>query len=282
MAFSIDNKLQWTEHYVEHGFCVIKGVVGRDFIDPALEEIQGSLDHDLPLHQWDINNTPRRHQVATSAYQHLPKIYDQPGIRDIFKTMFAPSHRWNGERHFQVFISPYQEDIDMPVLPGVGHIDFVKCPIPIFGSGFMFQVSLVKTEPFSGNITIYPGTHKKVQRALADNPDLQYRTDPIFEELLRAEPFEYVAEPGDVLLFHHLVGHQGNVNHAAGRSPRVALHCQANCEQWLRELDPADENLSPWERSLTFTGGRYRTRRDEEEWIREFAKTRVTKPAVVY
>ena len=282
MAFTIDNKLQWTEHYIEHGFCVIKGAVGRDFIDPALEEIQGVLGHNLPLHQWSTNNTPRRHQAATSEYRHLPKIYDQPSIRDIFKTMFAPSHQWNGERHFQIFISPYEEDIDTPVLSKMGHIDFVRCPIPIFGSGFIFQVSLVKTEPFSGNITIYPGTHKKVQRALAENPDLQYRTDPIIDELLRAEPFEFVAEPGDVLLFHHLVGHQGNVNHAANRSPRVALHCQANCEQWLREIDPTDKNLSPWERSLAFTGGTYRTRRDEEEWIREFAKTRTTKPEPVY
>ena len=146
----------------------------------------------------------------------------------------------------------------------------------------MFQVSLVKTEPFSGNITIYPGTHKKVQRVLADNPDLQYRTDPIIQELLEAEPFEFVAEPGDVLLFHHLVGHQGNLSHAAGRSPRVALHCQASCENWLREIDPAAQNLSPWERSLAFTGGTYRTRRDEEEWVREFAKTRVSKPERVY
>ena len=35
----------------------------------------------------------------------------------------------------------------------------------------------------------------------------------------KVEPFEFVAEPGDGLFFHHLVGHNGNRNAATNRSP---------------------------------------------------------------
>lgn len=277
--FALADKHGWTDHYVDQGFCVIKEVVGNDFIEPAIEEIRQALGNSLPLNEWTSANTPSRSPVPMTNYQHLPTIYDQPQIRGIIDTMFGPGE-WNGNRQFQVFITPYDENAKAEVSPR-GHVDFVRCPIPVFGSGFVFQVSLVKSEPFSGNITIYPGTHKRVQHALAENPDLQFAHDNVFETLLDAKPFEFVAEPGDVLLFHHLVGHSGNANHAANRSPRLGLHCQASRKSWLRELDPGRRDLTPWERSLSFTGGPYRARRDEEEWVREFAKTRTTKPKPV-
>jgi ectoine hydroxylase-related dioxygenase (phytanoyl-CoA dioxygenase family) len=276
-TFALADKRGWTDHYVDQGFCVIKEVVGSDFIEPAIEEIRGRMEHRLPLREWTTQNTATRLRAPAEGYRQLPLIYDQPGIRTIIETMFGVGE-WNEKRHFQVFITPYDESIETPAVSRRGHVDFVRCPIPVFGSGFVFQVSLVQSEPFSGNITIYPGSHKKVQRALAQNPDLQYAHDEVFDKLLDAEPFEFVAAPGDVLLFHHLVGHSGNSNHAVGRSPRLGLHCQANRKSWLREIDPGRPDLTPWERSLSFTGGPYRTRRDEEEWVTEFAKTRTTKP----
>lgn len=280
MAFAIDRSLHWTDHYVEHGFAVVKGAVGPGFTQPALAEVRRLLGHnDLPFHQWTKGTTPVRSTVPLSEYQFCNTIYDQPGIRGIIDTMFGSPDEWNGQRAWQLFVTPYDPEAKASLSNG-GHIDFVETPIPIFGSGFMFQVSLVKTEPFSGNITIYPGTHKLVQRALVENPEMFFPSNPFFKGLFDVEPFEFVAEPGDVMIFHHLVGHAGNTNHAANRSPRIALHCQGLRQKWMHEIDPAAKGLGPWQRSLAFTGGPYRVRRDEEEWITNYQKTRNTKPKI--
>ncbi|MCX5658371.1 MAG: phytanoyl-CoA dioxygenase family protein [Planctomycetota bacterium] len=264
MTFPIDTKLSWTDHYVEHGFAVLRNLASPDFVRDAMAEVAEMLGHGLPPTQWTAENSPARSRKPVSQMPALQRVYDDPGIRNIIDTMFGSPDHWNGQRQFQLFLNPYDEAAKAEVSPA-GHIDFVSCPVPIFGSGFMFQVALSKSEPFSGNITIYPGTHKAIQRALVENPDLQYPKD--LQPLLECEPYEFVAEPGDVLVFHHLVGHAGNYSHAANRRPRVVLHCQGLRKTWLHEIDPASPTLSPWERSLAFTGGRYKVRQDEYEWI---------------
>ncbi|MCC7192876.1 MAG: hypothetical protein IT444_08860 [Phycisphaeraceae bacterium] len=280
MTFAVDQSMHWADHYVEYGFAVIKGVVGPEFIDPALAEVCRLLDHEnLPLKQWTKENTPTRSPVPISEFKVCNAIYDQPGIRRIIDTMFGSPDQWNGQRAWQLFVTPYDTDTKAELSKG-GHIDFVETPIPTFGSGFMFQVSLVKSEPFSGNITILPGTHKLVQMELAKHPEIFFPSNPFFNNIFDVEPFEFVAEPGDVLLFHHLVGHSGNNNHATNRSPRITLHCQGLRKEWMKEIDPSAKGLSPWQRSLAFTGGPHRLKRDEEQWIMEYQKTRKTKPKV--
>ena len=268
MTWQIDRSLHWTDHYVEYGFAKIDRAVGPEFTEPALAEVRRILGHEnRPLNEWTSENTPTRSPVPVDTLDVLPKVYDQPGVRDMLATMFGALKDWNGERKFQLFLSAYDEKAQQVVRP-TGHIDFVNTPVPVFGSGFVFQVSLVKSEPFSGNLSLYPGTHKVVQRTVMENPDFQYPKD--LQHLIRAEPFEFVAEPGDIVLFHHLVGHGGNSNHATHRSPRVTLHCQGLRRQWLREIDPADCN-STWARSLA-TNGPYRARADEEQTILDYQK----------
>lgn len=269
MVFQLRKDMHWTDHYVEYGFAVLRGVVGREFTDPALAEVRRLINKPWgPLTDWNKADVPTRVD-SSGSNPVLSQIYDQPGIQEIIRTMFAPGDQWNGERAFQLFINPFDPDAKQALSPE-GHLDFVRSPIPIFGSGFMFQVSLVRSEPFSGNLTIYPGTHKKVQAELVKNPDLQY---PVHAELVRhlsADPYEFVAEPGDVCIFHHLVGHNGNPSHASGRSPRVTLHCQGLCVNWLQEVDPAAKGMSPWRRSLAFTGGPYRVVEDELQKITNY------------
>jgi len=276
MTWAIDQKLHWTDHYAEYGFAVINDTLSQRFIDAALGEIREMFGHqNLPLNEWTAKNTPLRHNKPPKDLAICSTVYDQPGVRYVIDTMFGSPKEWDGTRMFQVFVTPYDESAK-PEVSAEGHIDFVRTPVPIFGSGFVCQVSLVKTEPFSGNITIYPGTHKLIQKALVENPDLQYPED--LSKFLKVEPYEFVAEPGDAIVFHHLVGHAGNNNHAANRSPRLALHCLVDRGVWLNEIDPGDKTLSPWKRSLAHTGGKYRVRQDEREWISNYAKTRTTKP----
>lgn len=270
MSWNIDQKLHWTDHYVEYGFAVIKNAIGPEFIEPAMSEVKHLLKTDLPPQRWTKAAGHTVHlPYDGSNMTVLPQVYDQPGLRNIIDTMFGSPDQWNGTRAFQLFVSSYDEAA-AAAISSRGHIDFVRCPVPIFGSGFMFQASLIDAEPFSGNITIYPGTHKTVQKALIEDPDRQYPQD--LQPLLDAEPFEFVAEAGDVLVFHHLVGHAGNNNHAANRTPRVVIHGQGLRKEWLRELEPS-QHLSPWQRSLA-TNGAYRTRRDEEQMMMEHYRER--------
>jgi hypothetical protein len=180
-------------------------------------------------------------------------------VRAVIDTMFGQADSWNGARDFQLFVHGYDPQAEARLCPR-GHLDFVNCTVPILGSGFMFQVSLIDSEPFSGNITIYPGSHTSVQAALIEEPTREYPDD--LDHLLAGEPYEFVAEAGDMLLFHHLVGHSGNPSHAAGQTPRVVLHCQACCHNWLDSIDPATA-ASPWELSLA-TNGAYTCVRDEK------------------
>ena len=38
MSWKIDQSLHWTDHYVEHGFAVIKHAFEPEFIEPAMDE----------------------------------------------------------------------------------------------------------------------------------------------------------------------------------------------------------------------------------------------------
>lgn len=265
MSFQVDSSLHWTDHYVEHGFAVVKGAARPAFVEEALAEVRQLGGAEKPLSEWRKGDAVAGHHPYNgSNFDVLPRVYDEPGVRDVIDTMFGSPDEWNGERTFQLFVTAYDPDAEAKLSPQ-GHIDFVRCPIPVMGSGFMFQLSLVDSERFSGNITIYPGTHRDVQRRVIDNPAWRYPTDA--GELPQVEPFEFVAEAGDMLLFHHLVLHNGNSNHAANRTPRVVIHGQGLRDAWLREVDPATAR-SPWERSLAVSG-HYRAPRDEEVMMRE-------------
>lgn len=254
MKYRIDDVAGWTNHYIDQGYVVIKDAVDQPFIDSALGAIRRTIGNDLPFTEWTVANTPTRLPVASETVPELPGVYDQPAVRAMLDTMFGSDVPWNGERKFHVFITPYDENAE-PRLERTGHVDFVNKTMPMLGSGFLFQVALVKTEPFSGNITLYPGTHKAILRELERNPELRYPSDPFFEREFTVTPYEFVADPGDMILVHHLVGHAGNANHAAHRSPRIGLHCQALRQAWLTYLDPAAPGLTPWQRSLAFTEG---------------------------
>lgn len=249
--------LHWTDHYVKYGFAVIRGLVNRQYIDRALAEVVRIVDYDKPVHEWTTGEpSPERQKRITEASNNavLAEIYDQPELRACIDEMFGSPDDFNNERQFKLFVNVYNESAKAAVATD-GHIDFVKTPVPLLGSGFMFQVCLSPSDEFGGNITIYPGTHIPIQKAVIDNPDWRYPDDA--DCIPVVEPFEFVAEPGDVLLFHHLVYHSGNACHGANRRPRIALHCQALRHDWLEEVDPQDPTLSPWARSMAQNGPIY-------------------------
>lgn len=268
MGFEIDTNLHWTEHYVEHGFCVIRRAIPEAFCERTIAAIQKALHANMPPSQWntetidperaagitDSRNTPPEMRTA------LESIYDQPELIALTEQMYQSDNAWNGSRMAVCFLKLKNisaEQTSEPELAPYGHVDFVNRHIPMFGDGFTCQVSLVKSEPFSGNITIYPGWHKAVQKLLLDDPDYRFtsQSNPGWQAAMpKVEPYEFVADPGDVLFFHHLVGHAGNANQSTSGMPRLAIHFHMMGNVWPNGVDPDQPDMSPWLRSHAHNG----------------------------
>jgi len=296
---SVEPDLHWTDHYARYGFAIVPDVLDAEYIGEAQDEVCRLVGTGLPFDQWTAENVPitsgsglvdvskseehrrrQRDRLDDSGYHAgiihwssrggddtpvLNRVYDQPRVRAAIDEMFGSSDLFNDERTISLFIKPYDSNATRALNP-VGHVDFVKKPIPIFGSGTIFQVSLVDKEPFGGNISVFPGTHRLVQKCLMENPDWQYPTN--WEDIPMEEPFEFVPAAGDMIFIHHLVAHAGN--QCCTRMPRVSLHCGAFQDEWVTEVDPAQAGLSPLLRSLT-PNGKYKVPFNEEEKIRAYA-----------
>lgn len=251
----MDISLHWTEQFARYGVAIVRGLVDREYCDGALERVRAIIGHDLPLHEWNKENTPELYQPFAEGYTEpepvFAAVYDQPRLRAALDEMLGGPGRWNGERINYLFLKPYDPNAKAELSP-TGHIDFGNQLVPILYRGFLFQVSLVDTEPFSGNMSYFPGTHKDVQKILIDNPEHIFKN--AMPDVPMPEPLEFVAQAGDVVFWSHLVMHSGNVSHAAGRTPRCALTCECFNREWPLVVDPVNPNLSPWERSFAQNG----------------------------
>jgi len=243
----------WPDRYARDGYVIIKGLIDPEFCATALERVKELVGNGLPLHEWTTANAPILYRPFVKGFTPTEPVFealfDQPRLLEVLNTMMGG--RWNGDRNCYLFLKPYQPDAEAKLAPG-GHVDFPGQIIPILYRGMSFQVSLIESEPFSGNITFFPGTHITVQKTLMENPEMELKE--LMATLPLPEPVEFIAEPGDVAFYHHLLMHEGNHSHAANRTPRVALTGEVFCDKWLESVDPENPNLSPWERSLAWNG----------------------------
>ncbi|MCX5658885.1 MAG: hypothetical protein NTW19_04090 [Planctomycetota bacterium] len=261
MAFEIDTRIPWTEHFVRHGFAVLRNQVSKAFTDRAMERIRAGLTEparSLPCESWTVANATWAEKPGPGD-PVLDGIYDEPNIRRIIDTLYGTSAvgsptGWSGEKSYQVFLTAFSPEQPQPKAYEGGHIDFGGHLIPKFGNAFVMQVCLRDTEPFGGNITVMAGSHQHVQKRVLADPYTQYPADFDWNDMPSTELFEFVAKAGDVLLMQHLSFHSGNACTATGRRPRVALHMQVPRSTFLTKVDPADATNPPWVRSFALNG----------------------------
>src|SRR6185436_19208650 len=115
----------------------------------------------------------------------------QPRLRVAIEQLYGGAGQWNEGKNYYLFTKAYDPQAE-PALSH-GHIDFPNQGVPPLYRGFTFQVLLMDNEPFSGNLTAFPGTHKLVQKALIDNPDLQIRGGSL-KAIPQPQPFEFVGK----------------------------------------------------------------------------------------
>lgn len=276
MKYPIDDSLDWTDHFVEYGFAVLRGLVSRDYCERAVQEIQRIVDDPRPINEWTVDQPGDRGNIPffedpgrcgiVQRSAVLEEVYDDPGFRNAIDELFGGPGVYDGVRNINLMVKCYDPNAKAE-LQGRGHMDYESQPGPILSRGFPAQVCLSDTEPFGGNTTVWPGTHKKVQKALIDYPK---RTFPdLYSEItMDGEPFEFVADAGDVLVMHPILIHEGNPNPSKVRMPRIALFNECYRSTWFTEIDPSKPDLSPYERSMAHNGY-YKDTRDNAWFCRK-------------
>ncbi len=252
--YPLEPDLHWTDHFVKHGFAVLRNHLGADFIEAALQRVRALAGVDLPYEQWTTQNVKRG--VEASIEPAFVAVYDQPKIREMIATMYGTAEvgaatGWSGHRHSRLFLNPFAAGAKQ-AHPRAGHVDFGHELIPVLGGGFSFHVILRDTEPFGGNYTIWPGSHKVVQKMVMEKPELYWPDD--FRNFKFGEPFEFYGNAGDLIVIHHLAQHTATPCCGDTRKPRIGLHTQVPRTTWLQSVDPEKPNMSPFERSMTLNG----------------------------
>jgi hypothetical protein len=250
-TFVIDGSMHWTEHFVEYGFAVLRGLVDREFCAEALAEVGRVLPDARPPVEWTAENPGQKYTVFQPGENALLErmMFGQPRVAATIAELFGePAGTELTRTYYSLWLNPYQASA-RPSFRPLGHIDSGD---PY--RGISFQISLIDTEPFSGNMTVFPESHKVLHRVLLDHPE-QAGVGGSFVELLRPlAAYEFIAQAGDVLLVHHLAFHSGNPSHAEARTPRVALRAEAFRPAGMTGVDPVRRGASAFERSLGHHG----------------------------
>ncbi len=255
MTAVVDSTLTWTEHYVKYGFAHVSGLVSRSFCEDGVARVRQLLKTDLPLNQWEYGPFPRLYtpyfEGGNEPDEVFGRVFEEPLLCEAIEEMFGGHGHWDRMKNYYLFFTPFNPNAKQSLSPQ-GHIDFPGQCVPILYRGFTFQVLMADNEKYGGNLTLYPGTHKIVQKTIIDQPLIHFNNGMM--DLPSPAPVEFVGKAGDVCFMHHLIFHSGNENAANHRTPRIALHAEAFRQEWLRTIEPSKPGLSPWERSLALNG----------------------------
>ena len=114
MKYPIDESLDWTDHFVEYGFAIKRGLISRDYCARAVQEIQRIVDDQRPINEWTVDkpgdhaNIPffedpgRCGIVQRSAV--LEEVYDDPGFRSAIDELFGGPGVFDGVRNINLMV----------------------------------------------------------------------------------------------------------------------------------------------------------------------------------
>ncbi|HET9959974.1 MAG TPA: hypothetical protein VFQ61_36025 [Polyangiaceae bacterium] len=272
VALSEAPDLDFEAHYVEHGFAILKRAVEPALCAELLDAVRHWIGESRPLEEWTSDAPGQKYMVAYwGAYSAFDRLFEHPVINGHLADLFgrcgyqyqSTAENQPDRRRLALWVNPFDAEA-RPRLNRFGHIDS--------GSpyrGLSFQVCVADTEAHSGNTSFFPGSHVPAHLAVLNNPDLAKSPGGILAHVPSGiDPFEFVAEAGDVALVHHGLVHSGNPSHSKRRRPRIALRIEVFPEHPISVLDPSDPGRSAWERSFPVT-----ERRELPEAIRYARET---------
>jgi len=179
------------ESFIERGYALIRGVVPPELVAAAVKALEAPAPAGAPKKRFDIP------EVAACL---TPDV--QRAVEELAGGPCTITRRFRdmARRH---------EPGTPPQAP-VSHTDNAHPVVMPDGFSVGAFIFLTRGTPGSGCFVVFPGSHKEYRRRLALDADSLRLLDNVTHENGKSE--EVLVEPGDLLLFHHLLGHSGSTN----------------------------------------------------------------------
>lgn len=194
------------ERFIRDGYCVFKRAVPAKIMAAAVRVLESGA---LP----DRNAPVRAHaRIPEIAACLTPKVYQ--AVAELMGDAYPY------DRHSRLVDKARPHEPGRRWDPPLSHTDndYPTILPDVWAVGFF--IFLTKVEPKGGGFIVYPGSALRYRRLLARAPGCLRVRDSVVEE--KGAWQEFLAEPGDVMLFHHLLGHSASVN-VASPTTRHAL-----------------------------------------------------------
>jgi ectoine hydroxylase-related dioxygenase (phytanoyl-CoA dioxygenase family) len=235
------NKLDWLDHFQEHGYAVVKGAIpaerAKSYQQRAfawLKSFGTALDIDNP-ETWTKENLPVQSKINTfSAYgvAHEKFMWDarmEPGVLAAFATL------WGTEDllvSFDALNVTFPNRKDKPRKAPWPHID--QSPLRKGLQCAQGVINLSHSGPEDGGLLVYPGSHllsEEFFETQTDKKTWQVRDGYDFtEEQVKwftdrgIKTHKVCAEPGDLLIWDSRTIHWGTEPTEKGNTIRTVIY----------------------------------------------------------
>jgi len=195
-------------HFLEHGYVVVKNAVPPETLLAALAALEAGA------YSGSVGGADYR---AVQGEAVSACITDT--AHEAIAELFGAGRPFDRVRHGDDMPRPYKPGADWPAPRA--HIDDDYPTLMPNGWAVGLFVFLTPVRPHGGAFVVFPGSHRRYQEALAATPG--GILGAVAGRDLAGDPEEFLAEPGDILLFHHLLGHTGSENVADPRTRHALL-----------------------------------------------------------
>ena len=209
------------EHFLDHGYVVVPGAVSPETIAavlPALEEDNGR-SRDLP-------------EIRACASERLIAA-----VSELFGRGNEPVRKTSGRD----MVRPYEPEAEWS--GAAAHVDDAYPTLMPNGWAIGCFLFLTRVRSGGGAFIFFPGSPWRNRGLMEEN--WQAAKDAVALPENSGEPREFLARPGDALLFHHLMGHCGSPNVS---DPEVTRHAILTRWRPRRRIVPG---MKPFARMTT-------------------------------
>ena len=215
------------EHLFEQGYVLAPNAVPRDQVNAALRAINHSLGEGMD----PANMATLRSQSYCPELQQSPVItglYNDTPVKSAVESLIGPGKVRP--------ITSGQIALRFPIAPGtapkqpVPHLDGMYTPTNGVPKGRIMSFTMLVgvalsdvREPFAGNLTVWPGTHRLYERYFQEHgPEALLSGMP---DVPLPEPVHITANAGDAMLCHYGLAHTAAPN--ASPHVRYAIYFRA-------------------------------------------------------
>ncbi|MDA0837305.1 MAG: hypothetical protein O3B01_17600 [Planctomycetota bacterium] len=195
------------EHFIEHGYVIVRNAVPPETIEPAVKWLEAGKPEGIP-------GTPEFKSVGGELVQAC----QTDRMHDAIAELFGPEYPHRRGRGGSEMPRVYQPDAKQPEFRA--HVDDSYPGIMPNGWAVGSFTFLTRVRSNGGGFVYFKGSPLRYREALARHCQCAKGNASRLE--FSGPGKEFLAEPGDVLLFQQLMGHSGSTN-IADPTTRQAL-----------------------------------------------------------